>query len=267
MRMNYKMYPTDYVQELNSKGIGGRKKAMAFMSYWNDMQHGDKNAFSFYGKSWGVSKSTAHTWIKEFVNEISLFNAHWELRNLAHYSSVSNQAERQPNGQSNDRTADKLRNCGNIETVAERSIERLSNEAFNIYDDDGGAIEREFNNLFFIYSQNGGFTGNRTEALEAYRKIRMEVELEDLISAINFYLHDNSVDKKYNIKNFLRNKVYLNYVDLKIRLFSNGTWLVGRYNKRDELFYNDDTKGILKHDVFANKLIKKEIVILGREVA
>lgn len=274
MRMNYKSYPTDYVQELNAKGLNGRRKAMAFMSYWNDMEHQETNAISFYQASWRVSRGTAWNWVQEFNKEIDLFLAHWSLRNRGHYSNVKNQVERELNNEMNDKDSYKKSSIPKQDSVCEdshniqneRIDERQLKQALNINDDDGAGLKREFDNLFFIYGQNGGFTGNKEKAFDFYIQMRDKVELKDLVKSISLYLRDDSVMKKWNIENFLRNEIYLTYIDIKIKMFSNDEWLYGRYDKEKEIFYNETIKGVLKMDVFNRKILENEIIIVGREI-
>ncbi len=94
-RMGYINIPIDYVRSLKNEGKRG--KARAFVEYFDDMDTQAINSFSFYAKSWDVSKSTAHDWIKEFKYEIERFFSYWLIKNSDHYSSVQKSAERQPN--------------------------------------------------------------------------------------------------------------------------------------------------------------------------
>ena len=105
MRNNYKMYPTDYILELQQKGK--REKARCFLEYFNDVQFDQVNSISFYAFSWGSkvdgefkakSKGSVHKWIKEFSYEIERFFTYWNLKNKQHYNSVSNKSERKVNG-------------------------------------------------------------------------------------------------------------------------------------------------------------------------
>ena len=204
MRMNYKIYPTDYINELLKNGQ--RKKAIAFMSYWHDMEHEVKNSMSFYGKAFGVAKSTAHIWVDDFKKEVSLFLDHWELKNMSQYNYVKKTIGRLPNSQSDDYTSTPDQDYGNCSTTVERSIGRQSNEDINIYDDDGDA-KKEFEKLFYIYNNNGGFTGDKERAFLMYKQKRLKIDLDELVISIGSYLNDGNVEKKYNIENFFKNEI------------------------------------------------------------
>jgi hypothetical protein len=169
------------------------------------------------------------------------------------------------------KTLDKAHNIGVSKNAIDHPIDQQLTEEFNIYDDDGDAdadAQKEFQDIFFIYSMNGGYTGRKEEAFREFKKIRMEVELDDLVEAITSYLHDKSVEKKFNITNFLKNKIYLGYIKQKIKIYTNGAWYIGKYDKEAQvLTLQDGTQGVLKQDIFSKKLLKEEIIILGREVA
>ena len=173
--MNYKTYPTDYVQELNiNRGKRGRKKSRAFMEYWNDMEHGDHNSEPFYGTSWDVSNSTAHTWIKEFMQEIELFIAHWDIKNRQHYNHTKNQTEKQVS----KTRGYKAQNIG----IVEHSAEKQPREDFNLYNTNKASKEfwwesKEFNDLYIIYGVSAKYKGEKEEAYEVFKHIEIDVDL------------------------------------------------------------------------------------------
>jgi len=239
MRMNYKTYPTDYVQELNqTRGVKGRKKSRAFMEYWNDMEHADHNSFGFYSVSWDVSKSTAHEWIKEFMNEIELFLSHWDIRNKQHYKYAQNQTERQPN----KTNGNKAQNSG----VFKEPSELQPNEALNLYNNNNTREQffwndKEFNDLFFIYGANTKYKGKKEEAYEVFKHIDVDINMLKL-SAMK-YLHDPETEgKRYNLTNFLKNQIYLSYMPKMIRIKLKGEWISGVYNDKTKQFIPDDNK-------------------------
>jgi len=81
--MKYKIYPTEYIQELNqNRGVSGRKKSRAFMEYWNDKEHNMNNSTRFYAKSWGVSTSTSHAWCKDFKYQRERLLAYLKLKGI-----------------------------------------------------------------------------------------------------------------------------------------------------------------------------------------
>jgi len=234
MRMNYKSYPTDYVQELNAnRGVTGRKKSRAFMEYWNDMEHGEHNSYGFYAKSWDISKSTCFAWIEEFMKEAELFLAHWHIRNKQHYSYAKNQTERQPN----ETNGYKAQNIGNVEDTQERQ----PNEALNIYNNNNTkswTFDKNFIDLYFIYGANTKFKGRKDEAFEEFQHVNIDINLLKLASVK--YLHDPETQgKRYNLTNFLKNEIYLSYMPKKIRLVLDGISRTGTYDDKTMLFKSE----------------------------
>jgi len=243
MRTHYSMMPTQYIEELQASGK--RMKARCFMEYFLDVQAGAVNSFGFYAKSWGekskpMSKGTVHKWVKEFVYEIErFFNAH-SLKNQQHYSSVKNQSERRVNG---ERTKDPTQSpiLPNVSEVKETLSERLVNQALNIYDDgaDTRMKRRLFDDLYMIYRANTKNAGKKEEAWEEYRKID-GISHRQLVRAIVLYLHDGEVTKRFNLKNFLMNQIYLSYLSKKIRVKVGEEWIIGEYDDESAVLTADD---------------------------
>ncbi len=238
MRMNYKSYPTDYIQQLKrERGIAGRKKARAFMEFWDDMEHGDHNSESFYAKSWDISRSTSHEWIKEFKVEMDLFVDHMFLKNQQHYNhavfSTEQNEQRQPSKTSND----KHRNIGTYTTSTEQNEQGLPREAFNLNNNNPVRELRrewwndgEFEELFFIYSQNTRFVGKKEDAFEQYTRTEMNPSIL-ILSAVQ-YLHDPAVGgKHYNLANFLKNETYLSYIPKMIKVRHGDEEIIGEYDR------------------------------------
>ena len=240
MRMNYKMYPTDYIQELNSsRGVAGRKKSRAFMEYFNDLQHGDKNSYRFYATSWEISVSTAHGWIDEFFKEIELFNSHWALKNEQHYSYAKNSTEHKPN---TNRTKKQPTIPNN--TVFQESnktpTEHQPNEALNNYNKNnaGFLFDKDYNDFFFVYSRNTNYPGKKQDAYNAFANTDVNVNLLKLASMR--YLHDSVVNKPVGVKKFLENEMYLPYLPKYMRVKSGDTWYEGIYDDKTFEFKASD---------------------------
>ncbi|MEN4053796.1 hypothetical protein [Sulfurimonas sp. NWX79] len=246
--MNYKTYPTDYIQELNtSRGAKGRKKSRAFMEYWNDMEFGEHNSYGFYAKSWEVSKSTAHVWIDEFMNEIELFLSHWDIRNKQHYKHAKNQSERLPN----KTNGYKHQNIG----VFKEAQERQPNEALNLNNNNNThwAFDKDFNDLYFIYGVNTKYKGKKEEAFEEFKQIDIDINLLKLASMK--YLHDPDTEgKRYNLTNFLKNQTYLSYMPKVLKVKINNKWIIGNYDDKNMMFISDDKSFI--GSLSANRLIE-----------
>jgi hypothetical protein len=247
MRLNYKAYPTDYVAEL--KRSGNRKKAMAFLDYWDDLEAGVCNAIGFYAKMWCVSKSTAHAWIRNFNKEIEKFLSIWRLRNQQHKKYAENSAERLPNGKQT-KSASETTEKSTLQKDPRTAAERLPNHIYNIYDDDNigqthHLTDKDFNELFFVYRMNYKYAGKKDEAFREYLKARKRIDPKTLVKAAIAYLHDDNVQKKYNLTNFLKNEVYLSYLPNRFEVLIDGEWEAGEYDEDRELFVTDKSEYVL----------------------
>lgn len=238
MRMNYKNYPTDFIQQLKrERGVAGRKKARAFMEFWDDMEHGDHNSESFYAKSWDVSRSTSHDWIKEFKVENDLFIDHLFLKNQQHYNHAIFQTEQNEQSQPSKPSVDKARNMGTFTTSTEQTEQSKPREAFNLNDNNTARELRrewwddgEFQDLFFIYSQNTKYVGKKEDAFAQFTRTEMNPSIL-ILSAVQ-YLHDPDVGgKHYNLANFLKNETYLSYIPKMIKVRHGDEDIVGEYDR------------------------------------
>ena len=259
MRMNYKTYPSDYVQELNQqRGLKGRKKSRAFMEYWHDMEHGMHNSESFYAKSWDVARSTAHDWLKEYTIEIELFLSHWSIKNKQHYSSVKNATEQNEQSQPSKTSNDTTRNIGNNSISTEQNEQSQPREVFNINTNNKAVKEfwhesKEFNDLYFVYGVNTKYKGKKEEAYEVFKHIEIDVDLLKL--AAMKYLHDPDTEgKRYNLTNFLKNQIYISYLPKRMKLTIDGVQRVGNYYDDKKLFVSD--AGDFNGQISAKRLIE-----------
>ena len=229
MRMNYKSYPTDYVQEL--KQTGNRKKARAFMEYWDDMEHAMHNTIRFYAKSWDVSVGCTANWIKEFNTEIDLFLDHWHIRNTQHYNYAKKSSEQKVN-KMNTNEAQKIGLCRKVN-------EHEVNEDFNLYNNNNKghfAFDKDFTDLYFIYGANTKYKGKKEEAYKEFLQVK-HIDINLLKLAAMQYLHDPETEgKRYNLANFLKNEVYLAYMPKRIKLTIDGVERKGVYDESTMLF-------------------------------
>jgi len=252
MRMNYKSYPTDYIQQLKrERGVAGRKKARAFMEFWDDMEHGDHNSESFYAKSWDVSRSTSHEWIKEFKVEMDLFVDHMFLKNQQHYNHAVFATEQNEQIQPSKPSNDKPRNTGTYTEPTEQNEQGLPREAFNLNDNNPARELRrewwndgEFQELFFIYSQNTKFVGKKEEAFEQFTRTEMNASIL-ILSAVQ-YLHDPAVGgKHYNLANFLKNETYLSYIPKMIKVRHGDQEIIGEYDRVNQRIIENGSNRII----------------------
>jgi len=264
MRMNYKMYPTDYVQELNgTRGVAGRKKSRAFMEYYNDLQHGDGNSYRFYATSWEVSVSTAHGWIDEFFKEIELFNSHWELKNKQHYSYAKNQAEHQPNTNRTQKQPISPNNTDFLKTK-KTPTEHQPNKALNYINNNNSnfLFDKDYIDFYQIYAWNTNYPGKKQDAYNAF--VNTDVNVDLLKLACMKYLHDEVVDKPVGVKKFLENDLYLPYLPKYMKVKSGDEWYQGIYNDKTFEFKAADgsSLGTIEPKLLVELFEKKELIYL-----
>lgn len=252
MRMNYKSYPTDFIQQLKrERGVAGRKKARAFMEFWDDMEHGDHNSESFYAKSWDISRSTSHEWIKEFKVEMDLFVDHMFLKNQQHYNHAVFSTEQNEQRQPSKTSTNKPRNIGTYTTSTEQNEQCLPREDFNLNDNNTVRELRrewwndgEFQELFFIYSQNTRFVGKKEEAFEQFTRTEMNPSIL-ILSAVQ-YLHDPLVGgKHYNLANFLKNETYLSYIPKMIKVRHGDQTIIGEYDRVNQRIIENGSNRVI----------------------
>jgi hypothetical protein len=110
------MMPKDYSRSLMKSGQ--REKASAFMEYMFDLDEKVNNSIGFYSKSWDKSKSTTHSWIKEFKEEIAKFHEYWVDENEKKYRTITerspNDFEKKPNAKPNARKPINTRVSGDV---------------------------------------------------------------------------------------------------------------------------------------------------------
>ena len=256
MRLNYRIYPIDYVQELQE--MGKRFKARCFMEYWHDVQMDEINSVGFYTKSWGrdkpLSKGTVHKWIKEFGNEIDRFNSAHFLKGREHTkatlrdSYAENRSERKVNASETFDTSKqpKERELSEAERTAS---ERRVNQDNNIYDYDTRMRAREIDDLYSIYRINTKNAGKKLEALGVYNGLELPggIGYKDIQRSVILYLNDPEIQVDedgrkivYSLANFLRNEIYLNYIPHRLRIVVDGKVIVGDFDRETETLHAED---------------------------
>lgn len=271
MRMNYFKAPSDYILELKRKGIDGRRKAMAFTDYVDDIERGDfGNSLRFYANAWNVGKTTAARWIDDFKKEIDLFLAHWEVVNNKMHSSVKKEVGQTGQQEWDKRDSETPRYSGQEEEQVGQVGQVERDKAFNLTTNTI-SDERLFEDLFFIYSQNTQYPGKKSEALESYLKVKDDATHNDFKRAIFFYLHDpkhnfQNEPRLFNAKNFFDEGAYYGYIPKHIRIKNKDEWLTGIYNTETNIFTSStgDELGLID-EVFKKKFANGELEFI-REV-
>jgi len=244
MNIHYKNYPTDYIDALQAQGK--RHKARCFWEYYNDVQNQDVNSIGFYANSWGhdkpMSKGSVHKWVLEFRDEIQKFYDAHSLVNQQHYSYVKKQSERQVNGKRTNEQP-QTPTAPHFEKTEETASERQVNKALNIYDTNNARVSTHamFQSFYFLYRQFNKYAGNKNSAYESYKCVD-DVSLKSLDVAAILYLGDGSIEKPVGAKRFIDDKIYLNYIDMKISVKIDDVWIYGVYDADNEVFTDDDNK-------------------------
>lgn len=266
MNMNF---PIDYWEALQNKGREGRLKANAFSVFFLDKERGNSNSARFYAETWGVGKSAVNNWIKEFKKEIDRFDAYWYLKNLnktaRQYSSAKNQGGQSGQLEVDIKNALELLDIGVLKNGGGHLEDKqVDKDIINKEEVVEGAIAKEFEKVFFMYSNFSNRLGDRTKAFNAYKKIRDEIKLEDLLSTISKYLTDSSVKGFYNLEKFLNSKIFLSYFDREMKVLNGGEWIVGRYDAKRNVLYTDEAEYPFTASALASKMAKNEIEFVGR---
>ena len=256
MRMNYKTYPTDYVQELKSQGK--RKKSRAFMEYWDDMEHGDFNSLRFYAQSWEVGKSTVQRWQEEFNKESDLFISHWVLKN-----NRQNNYVKKTMGQQEDKwDTDKTKDFG----VCEDGVGQQWDKALNNYNNNTNnfLFDKEYLDFYFVYSRNTNYPGSKPDAYSSFSNRDTSIDIDLLKLSAMKYLNDKAVSKPVGVKKFIANEVYLPYLPKYMRVKSGDEWYEGIYNDKSyELKSRDGALiGVIEPKLLVSLFEKRELIYL-----
>lgn len=259
-RMNYKMYPIDYILELQQKGK--REKARCFLEYFNDVQLDNINSISFYGKSWGTvdkakSKGTVFKWIGEFKREIEMFFNYWMLKNKQHYSSVTNQSEQKVNGETNQSERNNATTTPMNKGILNSEVnytkdesERKVNQGINTINNNINAESNDssnkntsnkkhsYSNTFeIIWNLYNKKSSNKNRSFSIYKKRWIGHDIELIKKAIDKYKHNTNPEYYKDFDGFL-NGVIDSYVPKK-------AWVVdANKTKHIGLFYDFENKFI-----------------------
>ena len=263
VRIGYISIPIDYVREL--KGRGQRDKARAFMEYFDDVETNDVNSFSFYAKSWNISKTQVQAWVKEFKYEIERYFSYWLIKNSQHYTSVQKSTDRRP---TDNRPIDTLKSpmVSSVQKNDRPTTDRQPTEALNLNNGDNARVnfyDKHFEDLFLRARVSNKLIGNKQEAYEEYMSKHQHIRHNDMAHAYMTYVHDPiNNGKVYNLANFMKNFVYMSYLNPRLRILKDGEMMEGWYDKDKESFITDSGMFQLTKQRFTELLTKGEIMIL-----
>lgn len=267
MNIAYRNFPTQYADMLRNKGQRG--KSRAFWEYHYDMEVGEFHAVRFYAESWGVTKSTADRWIRDFKDEIDLYHSAWWLKNEQHYTHVKKSMGQMGQSERDIMNPQIHQNIGACDDSAGQMGQSERDKALNLDNNNNGAVlsyynDPKFNDLFFIYGMNTKFKGKKEDAYEQYKKV--DVDHDMLKLAVVHYLHDSSVgEKRYNLTNFLKNDIYVAYMPKRLEIMINDEWLTGTYDDVKRVFTADNGfTGGLSAERLVEKYSKDELRFINQ---
>ena len=255
-----------YIEEL--KRAGKRKKARCFFEYQADTEYDEKNSFGFYAKSWEVSKSTAHSWIKEFNQKITLFFDNWHFKNARQYNYAKNQAERLPNGYKTNLTPESTIITG-FAGINETEAEHLQNKDINTTTTTQSQNQPDIQDVEYYRLQselrlcNGKYVGKNEDIYEAYLSIKDLIDIKVLLNAYKKYVNKGLENKTVGFKKFIKGAYYLPYLPTTLRVHSENNNFEGVYSLKDEiLILNDGRRLSFTHSKYIEKLQNREITFL-----
>ncbi|MFY4862401.1 hypothetical protein ACOTWK_05950 [Aliarcobacter butzleri] len=241
--------PTDYVSELRNKGK--RKKSRCFIEYFYDMEVGEHNSYRFYGKSWEVSSSTAHEWIKEFNEALEIFDAARELKRKVHYQETNKKSDASLCLESNrtnltDETeriehfqkpiiSDCLENNRtNLTDETERSFNYINNKKENVF------LNNDFYRFISEIKMVIKNVGNVEDIYESYLKVKDLIDLPTLSKIYREYSNETKTERKVGLSKFLSDLMYLSYCKPYIVVENDGLFVTGTYDKDKEILITKD---------------------------
>ena len=262
-------FPNYYWRELQQKGEQGRLKANAFVCFFMDKEDGNNHSARFYAPTWGVGKSAAGNWIIEFKKVLDQFDAWWYLQNLnktaRQYSSAKKRGGQSGHVEVDIQNAIGLLNLGLLENASgQTNGQQVDKDIIKKEEVEESAIAKEFEKIFFMYSSFSNRLGDREKGLLAFKKIRDEISLEDLLSTISKYLTDASVKGKYNLQKFLSSKIFYSYLDRQVKVLIEDEWVSGRYDAQGNKFYTDELEYPFDAKALSSFMAKNMIEFVGR---
>lgn len=245
--------PTDYVSEQRNKGK--RKKSRCFIEYFYDIEVGEHNSYSFYAKSWEVSKSTAFEWVKEFNEALEIFDTARELKRITHYEKAIKKPIKKDGGElcpksnrTNRTTATERlehqqepylsvlqENSRTIRTLdAERSFNIINNNKEDSF------LDKEFYQFISEIKMAIKNVGNIDDIYKSYLKVKDLLDLKTLSKIYRDYTNETKSERKVGLSKFLDDLIYLSYCNPKIELENDGSFLTGIWDKEKEIFITED---------------------------
>ncbi|MFW2600167.1 hypothetical protein [Aliarcobacter butzleri] len=215
------------------------------------MEVGEHNSYRFYGKSWEVSSSTAHEWIKEFNEALEIFDAARELKRKVHYQEANKKSDVSLCLESNrinltDETEriehshkPMLSNClennrTNLTDETERSFNYINNKKENVF------LNNDFYRFISEIKMVIKNVGNVEDIYESYLKVKDLIDLPTLSKIYREYSNETKTERKVGLSKFLSDLMYLSYCKPYIVVENDGLFVTGTYDKDKEILITKD---------------------------
>lgn len=245
--------PTDYVSELRNKKQ--RKKSRCFIEYFYDVEVGEHNSYRFYATSWEVGKSTAQRWVEDFNEALEIFDAARELKRITHYKKAIEKPIKKDEGvlcPKSDGTNGTLGvgHLGHYQEAIVSSLQKSSGtlgtlgvgQSFNIINNnkDDAFLDNEFYKFISELKMSIKNIGNIEDIYQAYKKVKDLIDLKTLSKIYREYSSETKSDRKVGLSKFLDDLIYLSYCNPYIELENDGSYIVGTWDKNNEVLITKD---------------------------
>lgn len=250
--------PSDYISELRNKKQ--RKKCRAFFEYFYDIEVGEHNSYGFYATSWEVGKGTAHRWVEDFNKALEIYDAARELKRITHYKKAIKKTIKNDEGVLHSKSGgtngtiltERLehhqsptissleKSDGTNGTIAmERSFNIINNNK------DDAFLDKEFYKFISEIKMSIKNVGNIDDIYQAYKKVKDLIDLSTLSKIYREYASETKVERKVGLAKFLDDLIYLSYCKPYIELENDGSYIIGTWDKNNEvLLTKDKTYGL-----------------------
>lgn len=245
--------PSDYVSALRNKKQ--RKKSRAFFEYFYDIEVGEHNSYGFYAQSWEIGKGTAHRWIEEFNEALEIYDSARELKRITHYKKAIEKTIKNYDGEvckKSSGTNGTIR-VERLEHYQEPTVSTLQKssgtigtigveQSFNIINNnkDDAFLDNEFYKFISELKMSIKNIGNIDDIYQAYKKVKDLIDLKTLSKIYREYSNETRSDRKVGLSKFIDDLMYLSYCNPYIELENDGSYIVGTWDKNNEILITKD---------------------------
>lgn len=253
--------PTDYVSELRNQG--NRKKSRCFIEYFYDMEVGEHNSYGFYAKSWDVSKSTAHVWVKDFNQALEIFDAARELKRQVHYNKAVDNDDAslctKSNRTNRTNTIERLEHnqepiLSSVEDIHRTNRTNSIEQSFiniNNKENETPFLDKDFLRFINEIKLSIKNVGNTSLIYKSYSKVQHQLDLITLSKIYRTYSQETKESNKVGLSKFLDDYMFLSYVKPVIKINLESEIIEGIYDKEKEILNTPDRNLQLTYDRYS----------------